>query len=72
MVPHFLSMVGATTIHIGTNVSTDVPKTGVVVGRQSNKEQNPRKRKKSVLEEIVRTGGLQVISSVPKNPIEPT
>lgn len=73
VVPHFPSMVGAATVHTGPNVGTDVPKTGVAVGRQSSKEQKPRKRKKkSVSEEIVRTGGLQVTSTVPKHPAEPT
>lgn len=73
VVPHFPSMVGATTVPTGTNVGTDVPKTGVALGRQSSKEQKPRKRKKkSVSEEIVQTGGLQVTSTVPKHPAEPT
>lgn len=73
VVPHFPSMVGATTVHTGTSVGTDVPKAGVTVGRQSNKEQKTRKRKKkSVSEEIVRTGGLQVTSSVSKHPAEST
>lgn len=73
VVPHFPSMVGPTTVHTGTNVGTDVSKAGVAVGRQSSREQKPRKRKKkSVSEEIVRTGGLQVTSSVSKNPAETT
>lgn len=72
-VPHFQSMVGATTGHTSTNVGTDVPKAGAAVGRQSSKEQKTRKRKKkSVSEEIVQTGGIQVTPSVSKHSAEHT